>query len=173
MVTHGLRSSWVTQVELFSFVFWENWWHQKDILKLTGLFECTDRGKYYVCSCMKPRIKGKIDFDDINASFLFLKIRWRNWGIIWHTYVDYDCEVFKGGTLLKNEHVQRKLTYEMVPSLQKLGPIFYWIKFFKYELRKYLKRSNNSKCSLSVKLSLVSIDKELIQFQKFVVENTI
>ena len=25
------------QVELFSFVFWENWKHQKDILKLTDL----------------------------------------------------------------------------------------------------------------------------------------
>ena len=25
----------VTQVELFSFIFWENWRHQKDISKLT------------------------------------------------------------------------------------------------------------------------------------------
>ena len=36
----------------------------------------------------------------------------------------------------------------------------------------YLKRSSNSKWSLSVKPGLVSIAKELIQFQKLVVENT-
>ena len=28
----------VPQVELFSFVFWENWWHQRDISKLTDLY---------------------------------------------------------------------------------------------------------------------------------------
>ena len=34
----------VPQVELFSFVFWENWRHQKDISKLTDLYYCT---RYY------------------------------------------------------------------------------------------------------------------------------
>ena len=33
----------VPQVELFSFVFWENWRHQKDISKLTDLYDTSGR----------------------------------------------------------------------------------------------------------------------------------
>ena len=127
---------------------------------------------------MKPRIKGKIDFDDINASFCFvfenpltqlgynLTYLRRLWLWSFHGR-DTKPDRF----LLKNEHVQRKLTYGLVPSLQNCA-FFYWINFFKNELRRYLKRNNNSKCSLSVKPGLVSIAKELIQFQKLVGENS-
>ena len=36
----------VPQVELFSFFFWENWRHQKDILKLTDLYYLMQMGSY-------------------------------------------------------------------------------------------------------------------------------
>ena len=38
----------VPQVELFSFVFRENWRHQKDILKLTDLYRCPVRYDFRV-----------------------------------------------------------------------------------------------------------------------------
>ena len=58
-----LLSTMVPQVELFSFVFWENWRHQKVISKLTDLylpfFEILGR-KVWKCGCAVKHVLNKM-----------------------------------------------------------------------------------------------------------------
>ena len=39
-------STMLPQVEFFSFVFWKNWRHQKDISRLTDLYKDTKESRY-------------------------------------------------------------------------------------------------------------------------------
>ena len=77
----------VPQVELFSFVFWENWRHQKDISKLTDLYYCT---RYYAETLLFAFAKkgNSVQSKMFNfASQLMVKScilakRWtKNWGL--------------------------------------------------------------------------------------------
>ena len=92
----------VPQVELFSFVFWENWRHQKDISKLTDLYYFPSLVAGLALICTKKT--GCVKFTSVLCNFLepqcscsawhflgffFKKLAWITKYVAWNTMYSF------------------------------------------------------------------------------------